>query len=164
MGNLDDFNRRTTAGSGSWVQGPPTSAAESAAQSFIDQRSPGTTGGGGIDFGVRVSAVILLAGIGLFALGNYMADRFYESTAMTGLLIVIISGFVMLIGTGGVVVGCIRGLGSARGWLNLILAALAAAAAWWFSQWLWMMSFALVPDWLIPPAAAALMLVLTARR
>lgn len=161
---LDDFNRRMTAGSSSWVQGPPTNAAESAAQSFIDQRSAGTTGGGSIDFGARVSAVLLLVGIALFALGTYIADNFREGAAMTGLLVVIVSGFVMLVGGGGLVVGCFKSLGSAGGWRSLILAALAALAAWWLSPWLWMAGFPLVPKGLMPLAAAALVFVFTARR
>lgn len=161
---LDDFNRRTTAGSGSWRQGPPTNAAESAAQSLIDQRSAGTTGGGSIDFGVRVSAIILLVGIALFAVGTYITENFREGAAMTGILVVIVSGFVLLVGGGGLVVGCIKGLGSAGGWRSLIFAALAALAAWWLSPWLWMMSAALVPKGLMPLAAAALVFVFTARR
>lgn len=163
---LEDFNRRMTAGSGAWMQGPPTNGAESAAQSYIDaqQRDMGTAGRGSIDFGVRVSAIILLVGIALFAMGTYIADNFREGTAMTGLLVVIVSGFVMLIGGGGLVVGCIKGLGSAGGWRSLLLAVLAALAAWWLSPWLWMMSGALVPKGLMPLAAAALVFVFTARR
>lgn len=161
---LGDFNRRMTAGSGSWVQGPPTNAAESAAQSFIDQQSASATGGGSIDFGVRVSAAIVLVGVGLFAVGTYIADNFREAMAMSGLLVVIVSGFAMLIGGGGLVVGCIKGLGSAGGWRSLIVAALAALAAWWLSPWLWMMSFALVPKGLMPLVAAALVFLFTARR
>lgn len=152
---LDDFNRRTTAGRGSWTQGAPTSAAESAAQSFIDQRDAAPKGGGSIDFGVRVSAVIFLVGAVLFVAGTYVADTFREATAMTGLLVVVIGGFAMLIGAGGLVVGCVKRLGSAGGWRNLAFAALAALFAWWFSPWLWMMSSALMPQGLIPPTAAA---------
>lgn len=161
---LDDFNRRMTAGSGSWMQGPPTNAAESAAQSFIDQRGASTTGGGSIDFGVRVSAIVLLVGIALFVVGTYITENFSEGTAMTGLLVVIISGFAMLAGGGGLVVGCIKGLGSAGGWRGLLLAALAALVAWWLSPWLWMASSALMPKGLIPLTAAALVFVFTARR
>lgn len=161
---LDDFNRRMTAGSGSWLQGPPTNAAESAAQSYIDAQPRTAAGGGSIDFGVRVSAIILLVGIALFAVGTYIADNFRETTAMTGLLVVIVSGFVLLVGGGGLVVGCIKGLGSAGGWRSLLFAALAALAAWWLSPWLWMMSGALVPKGLMPLAAAALVFVFTGRR
>ena len=163
---LDDFNRRMTAGRAAWTQGPPKNAAESAAQSILDAQERGTTasGGGSIDFGVRVSAVILLVGIALFVAGSYIADNFHEITAMTGLLVALVGGFVMLVGVGGLVVGCIKGLGSARGWLGLLLAALAALAAWWLSPWLWMASSALVPKGLMPLAAAALVFVFTGRR
>ncbi|WP_295048282.1 hypothetical protein [uncultured Paracoccus sp.] len=163
---LDDFNRRMTAGRAAWTQGPPKSAADSAAQSILDAQDRGTaaSGGGSIDFGVRVCAVILLIGIALFVAGGYVADSFREATAMTGLLVVIFGGLAMLVGGGGLVVGCIKGLGSAGGWRNLILAALAALAAWWLSPWLWMMSAALMPKTLMPLAAAALVFVFTGRR
>ena len=161
---LDDFNRRMPAGSSSWMQGPPTNAAESAAQSYIDAQPRTAAGGGSIDFGVRVSAIILLVGIALFAVGGYTADNFREGAAMTGLLVVIVSGFLLLVGGGGLVVGCIKGLGSAGGWRSLLFAVLAALAAWWLSPWLWMISGALVPKGLMPLAAAALVFVFTARR
>jgi|GEM_PF-2433062 len=162
---LDDFNRRMSAGDASWQQGPPTNAAESAAQSFIDARPRGSAAGGGsIDFGVRISAVILLVGIVLFAAGSHITDHYREATAMTGLLVVIVSGFLLLIGGGGLVVGCIKGLGSAGGWRSLLLSVVAALAAWWLAPWLWMMSAGLVPRGLMPFAAAALVFVFTARR
>lgn len=163
---LDDFNRRMTAGRGSWMQGPPTNPAEAAADSLIDaqQRGAGSVGGGSIDFGVRVCAIILLVGIALFAVGAYIADNFHEAMAMTGLLVVIVSGFLLLIGGGGLVLGCVRGLHSKGGWLSLLLATLAALVAWWLSPWLWMMSSALAPKELIPVAAAALVFALRGRR
>lgn len=161
---LDDFNRRMTAGSASWTQGPPKNAAESAAESYIDAQARGTAGGGGIDFGVRASAVIVLVGVALFAVGTYVVDHFREATAMTGLVVVIVSGFALLVGGGGLVLGCLKGLDTAGGWRGLLLAALAALAAWWLSPWLWMMSFALVPKGLMPVAAAALVFALTGRR
>lgn len=160
---LDDFNRRMTAGRGAWTEGPPKNAAEAAAQSFIDAQPAGAApGGGSIDFGTRVSAVVLLVGVALFVAGTYVSENFREATAMTGLLIVIVGGFALLVGVGGLVVGCIRGLGSAQGRLSLLLAVVAALAAWWLSPWLWLMSAALVPKALIPVAAAAL--VFAARR
>lgn len=162
---LDDFNRRVTAGRGAWAQGPATNAAESAAQSLIDaQERAAATGGGSIDFGVRVSALVLLAGIALFAAGTYVADNFREATAMNGLLLVIIGGFVMLVGVGGLVVGCIKGLGSAGGWRNLLLAAIAALSAWWLAPWIWALSGALLPRELIPLVAAALVFLIAGRR
>ncbi len=163
---LDDFNRRMTADNGSWMQGTPTNAAESAAQSFIDtqRRSTGAIGGGSIDFGVRISSIILLVGIVLFSIGTYITDNFHAAMAMTGLLIVIISGFLLLVGVGGLAIGCIKGLGSAGGWRSLLLALIAALAGWWLSPWLWMMSSALVPKGLIPLAAAALVFAITGRR
>lgn len=164
---LDDFNRRMTAGGGAWMQGPPTNPAEAAADSFVDdaqQRGAGSVGAGSIDFGVRVCAIILLVGIALFAVGAYIADNFREAVAMTGLLVVIVSGFLLLIGGGGLVVGCIRGLRSKNGWLSLLLATLAALVAWWLSPWLWMMSSALAPKELMPVAAAALVFALRGRR
>ncbi|MHB2170174.1 hypothetical protein [Alsobacter sp. R-9] len=157
---LDDFNKRTTAGGGSWIQGPPTNVAESAAEAFIEsQRRSNTVGGGSIDFGVPASAFILLIGVALFVLGTYVSDNFREAKAMTGLLLVIVSGFMMLVGVGGVVVGCIKNLTTTSGWRCLFFAALAAFAAWWFSRALWMMSFGLVPQGLMPVVAAALVLV-----
>ena len=60
--------------------------------------------------------------------------------------------------------GCIKGLGSAGGWRSLLLAAVAALAAWWLAPWLWMKTAMLVPKGLIPLAAAALVFVFTARR
>lgn len=163
---LDDFNRRMTAGRGSWMQGPATNPAESAADALIDAqpRATGSVGGGSIDFGVRVSAIIVLVGIALFAVGAYMADNFREAMAMTGLLVVIVSGFLLLIGGGGLVVGCCSGLRSKGGWLSLLLAALAALVAWWLSPWLWMMSAALAPRELLPVAAAALVFALRGGR
>jgi hypothetical protein len=160
---LDDFNRRMTAGDAAWVQGPPKNGAESAAQSFIDaQASVGRTpvGGGSIDFGTRVSAIILLVGVVLFAGGAYALDNLREGAAMAGIVVLIVSGFLLLIGGGGLAIACVRQLGSARGWRNLLLAVFAALAAWWFSPWLWMMSNALIPRELLPLAAAALVLAL----
>ncbi len=161
---LEDFNRRTTAGSGSWMQGPPTNAAESTAQTFIDQRGAGKTGGGSIDFGVRISAIIVLLGVLLFAGGAHIADNFHEAAAMTGLLVVLVSGFLLLVGVGGLVVGIIKDMGSANGWRNLLIAALAALVTWWFSPWLWMMSSAVLPKGLMPVAAAALVFVFAPQR
>lgn len=161
---LNDFNRRMSAGRGAWMQGPPKNAAESSAQSLLDVQEHGpAAGGGSIDFGVRVSSVIILLGIALFAVGTYLADNFREAMAMTGLLVVIVSGGLLLIGCGGLVVGCIRSLGTAAGRLSLILAVVAALAVWWFSPWLWMMSFALVPQGLMPLAAAAAVFAFAAR-
>ncbi len=82
---------------------------------------------------------------------------------MTGLLVVIVSGGLLLVGSGGLVVGCIKTLGTSRGRFGLLLALLAALAAWWLSPWLWMMSFALVPQGLMPLAAAALVFAFTGR-
>lgn len=83
MSDLDDFNRRMTAGSSSWMQGPPTHAAESAAQSLLDAPSRSTSvGGSSIDFSVRISAIIILIGIALFVVGTYLADHFREAKAM----------------------------------------------------------------------------------
>ncbi len=162
MSDLDDFNRRMTAGSSSWMQGPPTHAAESAAQSLIDAQSHSTSvGGGSIDFGVRISAIIVLIGIALFVVGTYLADHFREAKAMTGLLIVLIGSFALILGSGGLVMGCIKGLGSVSGWRSLAFAILAAFAAWWLSPWLWMMSGALVPKSFIPLAAVALVFVVS---
>lgn len=165
MSDLDDFNRRMTAGSSSWMQGPPTHAAESAAQSLIDAQSRSTSvGGGSIDFGVRISAIIILVGIALFVVGTYLADHFREGAAITGVLVAFVSGFVLLIGSGGLVVSCIKGLGSASGWRSLLFAAFAALATWWLSPWLWIMSGALVPRGLMPLAAAALVFAVRGRR
>lgn len=131
---LDDFNRRMSAGRGAWILGPPKNAAESSAQSLLDGQERGpAVGGGSIDFGVRISAVIVLFGIALFAVGTYLADNFREAMAMTGLLVVIVSGGLLLIGGGGLVVGCIKTLGTSRGRFGLLLALLAALAAWWLS-------------------------------
>lgn len=162
MSDMDDFNRRMTAGSSSWMQGPPTHAAESAAQSLIDAQARSTSvGGGSIDFGVRISAIIVLIGIALFVVGTYLADHFREAKAMTGLLIVLLGGFALILGGGGLVMGCIKGLGSARGWRSLAFAILASLAAWLLSPWVWMMSGALVPRSFIPLAAVALVFVVS---
>ena len=157
MASLDDFNRRMTAGSSSWMNGPPTNAAESAAQAYVDAQSRrAAAGGGSVDFGVRISAIILLVGISLFAVGAYISDHFRGAMAMTGLLVVLISGFLLLVGGGGLFVGCIKDLGAASGRRGLLFAALAALGAWWLSPWLWLLSGALVPKGLMPLAAAAL--------
>jgi len=129
MASLDDFNRRMTAGSSSWMNGPPTNAAESAAQAYVDAQSRrAAAGGGSVDFGVRISAIILLVGISLFAVGAYISDHFRGAMAMTGLLVVLISGFLLLVG-GGLFVGCIKDLGAASGRRGLLFAALAALGA-----------------------------------
>lgn len=112
---LDDFNKCMTVGSSSWMMGAPKNTAESAAQSLIDAQQPRTqtAGGGSIDFGIKPCAIILLSGIAFYTVGSYLIDNFREATAMTGLLILIISGFSLLIGGGGLVVGCLKSLGSA---------------------------------------------------
>lgn len=157
---LDDFNRRMSGGDASWMQGPATNAAESAGQSFADARSRlAVPGGGSIDFGARISAVILLVGIALFGLGAYVVDHMTGGAAMTGILVLIVSGFFMLIGGGGLAVDSIRSLGSPRCYRRLFLAALAGFAAWYFSSWLWMATLAFVPKGLIPVAAVALVFV-----
>jgi hypothetical protein len=160
---LDDFNRRTTAGSGSWMMGPAKNAAESAAQSFIDaqQRGSGTaTGGGSIDFGAKICAVMVLIGIALFSGGAHALENMKEGGAIMGIVVLIVSGFLILIGGGGLAVACFKGLGSARGWISLLLAALAGLAAWWFSPWLWFIGLSL-PQGLAALAAVALVLFFT---
>ena len=163
---LEDFNRRMTAGQGSWMLGPPKNAAESAAQAILDaqQRGAGTTSAGGIDIGARASATIVLAGIVLFSGVAYTTNGFFRTPSLIGMLIVALSGVMLLIGTIGLATSCIADLKSAKGWRNLFFAALAGLAAWWFSRWLWMMSFALVPESLIPFLAVALVFLITGRR
>lgn len=162
---LDDFNRRTTAGNGSWTMGPPTNAAESAAQSMIDaqQRGAGPTGGGSIDFGVRPCAVLLLIGLALFAGGNYAVENLQEGKALMGIAVLILSGFLILIGGGGLVVGVIKTLGSARGWGSLILAAGVGLIAWWLSPMLWSIGLT-APRFLIVPALVAVMLFISGKQ
>lgn len=163
---LDDFNRRTTAGSGSWMMGPPRNAAESAAQSFIDARGRRGTaaGGGSIDFGVKTGAVMLLIGIALFLGGAYALENMQGGAAMLGVVVLIVSGFLILIGGGGLAIACLKELGSARGWLSLSLAALAGLAGWWFSPWLWSVFGLPVPQGLAALAAAGVVLAFTGRR
>jgi len=161
MSNLDDFNRRMTLGN---MLGPPRNAAESAAQSFIDARQPqGATGGGSIDFGTRPCAIMLLIGIALFGGGAYALGNMKDGAGMMGIAVLIVSGFLMLIGGGGLAIACIKGLASARGWLSLGLAVLAGSAAWWFSPWLWFVGLA-VPKGLAALTAAAVVLMFTGRR
>lgn len=162
---LDDFNRRMTAGSASWMQGSPTNATESAAQSFIDaQPRAAIPGGGSIDFGARVCGILLFTGILLFGGGAYVVDNMGGGVALLGILILIVSGFLMLIGGGGLVVDGVRSLGTSSGRRRLLFAALAAFLAWWFSTWLWMMSFGFVPKGLIPFAAASLVFIFMGSR
>jgi len=160
---LDDFNRRTAAGRGSWAMGPPKNAAESAAQSMLDaQQSNPPAGGGSIDFGVVVSAIILLIGIALFAGGSYALDNLREGGAIMGILVLIVSGFAMLIGGGGLAVAGIKGLGSTGGRLTLILAVASGLAVWWLaSRWFIVPT---MPRPLIGLAAAALVFLVMGRR
>lgn len=146
MSNLDDFNRRMAAGNASWTLGPATNAAESATKSLTTVPLRGkVVGGGSIDFGVRASAIILLSGSALFTVGTYVADYLREATAMTGLLVVLIGSFALLLVAGRLVMSCSKGLGSVSGWRSLGFAILAALAAWWLSPWLGMMSRAHMP-------------------
>lgn len=162
---LDDFNRRITAGRSSWRQGPPTNAAESAAQPFIDSQEQGraAAGGGSIDFGARPCAIILLIGVILFAGGAYALENMKEGAAIMGIVVLILSAFLLLIGGGGLAVACLKGLGSARGWLTLALAAVASFAAWSFSPWLWSVGLAL-PRGLTAIGALALTFLVIGRR
>jgi hypothetical protein len=158
---LDDFNRRMTHGD---ALGPPTNAAESAAQSYLDaqRRSVPPTGGGSIDFGTTTSGIVLLVGIVLFAGGAYALESLKEGGALMGIAILILSGCLILVGGGGLAVSCFRNLGSARGIRDLGLAAMAGVLAWWFAPWLGAVAL-LLPHGLLALGAAALALVVTAR-
>jgi hypothetical protein len=165
---LDEFNRRMTAGQGSWRMGPPTNPAESAAQSLIDAqaREAGqAAGGGGITISLRLSSGILLVGIALFSWCVHATRGFLDTPTAVEMILVVVSGLVLLAGGIGLVGGCLQSLGSAGTWRNIGLAALAAAVTWWMSRWLWMMSYGLVPQGLLPIAAIALVfLVIGTRR
>lgn len=163
---LNDYNRRMTAGSGSWTQGPPKNLAESTAQSFIDSQERGrgvASGGSSIDFGTRPCAIVLLIGVVLFSGGAYALENMKEGAAIMGIVTLIMSAFLLLIGGGGLAVACFKGLGSARGWLNLALATLAAFAAWSFSPWLWSIGLTM-PKGLVALAAVAFVFLLIGRR
>ncbi len=157
---LDDFNRRMTAGSAAWMQGPPRNAAESAAQAMIDARAPAPAGGGGsIDFGARTGAVLLLAGAALFAGGGWLVDNTREGAAMLGILLLIVSAFAMLVGVGAAAVDALRGLGSARGILSVALAGVAAVAGWWGPLRLYWATGLDMPAAILAAAAAAVVFV-----
>lgn len=144
---LGDFNRRMAAGSTSWTQGPPQNAAESAAQSLIDARQPrgDSVGGGSIDFGGRICAIILIVGLLLFGVGAVVLERLREGAAILAILGLIVSGFLILIGGGGLAVAIIKELAggsvlrTSAGKRRLGVAMLAGLAAWWLAPWLWML-------------------------
>ena len=148
------------------MQGPPKTLGASVAQSFIDNQERGrrvASGGGSIDFGARPCAVILLIGVALFSGGAYGLEPLKEGAAIMGILALIVSAFLLLIGGGGLAVACFKGLGSVRGWLNLALAALVAFAAWSFSPWLWSIGLTM-PKGLVALAAVAFLFLLIGRR
>lgn len=163
---LNDFNRRTTAGNAAWMQGPPQNTAESAAQSFLDAQQPrgGSVGGGSIDFGARICAIILLAGIVLFAVGGLALENLREGPAMMAIVGLVVSGFLILVGGGGLVVALIKeladGFGSAA--RRLLVAGLAGLAGWWMTPWVWMLGLPL-PGALVAVAAAALVFAVMKR-
>lgn len=166
---LDDFNRRMTYGDS---LGPAKNAAESAAQSFIDiqKRNSFSVGGGSIDFGAKISTVILATGIALFYFGVYLVENFQESPAMMGIIASLIGGFVILIGGGGLVVAGIKNIGnvaSLLGTKNLLFAAAVGFIAYWISPaiWslLWMIGLPMVPVWLIAFIAYCLLFMIIRR-
>lgn len=165
MGNeLDDFNRRMTNGN-TPLSTPPSNAAESLAQSFIDARLPHpvSVGGGSIDFGIRPSAVLLLAGIALFTGGSYALDHLREGAALGAIAVLLISGFLILIGGGGLVIGCIKNLGHTRGRRAVLVAIIGGLIAWWLSARSLFIA-TLLPSSLAGIAITALILLVLARR
>lgn len=71
---------------------------------------------------------MLLIGVVLFSGGAYALEN-KECAAIMGIVALIVSAFLLLIGGRGLAVACLKRLGSARGWLNLALATPAAFAA-----------------------------------
>jgi hypothetical protein len=158
---LDDFNRRMTAGGSSWTMGPARNVAESAAQSFLDaQQRPATSkGGGSIDFGARTGALLLLLGLLLFPAGGYMLEHTKEASAMTGVLVLLVSGFLLLIGGGGLAVALIQELGTASGVRILLLAVAAGAVMYWLTPRLGYSVGMRLPGWSMGLGAAALVIL-----
>lgn len=130
--SLDVFNKRMTTGN-SPLNTPPTNAAESIAQSFIDARLPHPTpaGGGSIAFGRRPGAVLLLIGILLFAGGSYGLDHWREGAAIGAMALLILSGFLLLIGGGGLAVACMKDLGDRTHRRRVLIAIALGIGTWW---------------------------------
>lgn len=144
---LDDFNRRLTRGD---MDGPPTNAAESAAQTFLEGRRspPGAVGGGSIDFGGRIGTILIgIAGLLLLG-GGWLVENSQEGKALAGILLLLLGAMLMLVGTGALLVASIRKAASAP--LAVALALVSAAIATWstprIALQLWLMGVP-VPRW-----------------
>ena len=130
--SLDDFNQRMTTGN-SPLATPPANAAETIAQSFIDARLPHPipVDGGSIDFGRRPSAILLLIGIVLFAAGSYGLDHLKEGAAIGAIALLILSGFLLLIGGGGLAIATIKNLAGRQGRRHTVIAVAIGLGTWW---------------------------------
>jgi len=160
---LDDFNRRLTRGD---MAGPPTNAAESAAQAFLEARKapPGATGGGSIDFGSRIGTLLVgIAGLLLLG-GGWLVENSQEGKALAGILLLLLGAMLLLVGTGALLVASIRKAASAP--LAVALALVSAAIATWgtprIALQLWLMGVPVPPwsRWAIALATAAIAFVI----
>lgn len=156
---LDDFNRRMTRGD---TLGPPTNAAESAAQSFLDaqRRNAPPVGGGSIDFGAKAGVALLLGGFALFFFAANLVDKAQGGTALVGLVLALVSGILILFGGGALLVSTLRGAGNAArllGMRSLLLAGTSLLIAWLAAPKVWSLLWSLglvFPVWVIALAIA----------